>query len=50
MGCPSEWATMAFDMTSDIAFAGAAEQARLLADGAITAPELLDTIWTGSTG
>ena len=30
-------------MTSDIAFAGAAEQARLLADGAITAPTLLET-------
>jgi amidase len=29
--------------TSDIAFAGAAEQARLLAAGAITAPKLLDT-------
>jgi amidase len=29
-------------MTSDIAFAGAAEQVRLLADGAITAPALLD--------
>jgi amidase len=27
---------------SDLAFAGAAEQARLLADGTITAPELLD--------
>jgi amidase len=30
-------------MSSDIAFAGAAEQARLLADGVITAPALLDT-------
>ena len=30
-------------MTSDIAFAGATEQARLLAAGAITAPKLLDT-------
>ena len=30
-------------MTSDIAFAGAAEQVRLLADGAITAPTLLET-------
>jgi amidase len=30
-------------MTSDIAFAGAAEQARLLAAGAITAAKLLDT-------
>jgi len=29
-------------MNSDIAFAGAAEQARLLGDGAITAPDLLD--------
>jgi amidase len=29
-------------MSSDIAFAGAAEQARLLADGVITAPALLD--------
>ena len=29
-------------MTSDIAFAGAAEQARLLAVGAVTAPALLD--------
>ncbi len=30
-------------MASEVAFAGAAEQARLLADGAITAPALLDT-------
>jgi len=30
-------------MTSDIAFAGATEQARLLAAGEITAPKLLDT-------
>ena len=30
-------------MASEVAFAGAAEQARLLADGAIAAPALLDT-------
>ena len=30
-------------MNSDIAFAGATEQARLLADGAITSPALVDT-------
>ena len=29
-------------MTSEIAFVGAADQARLLADGAVTAPALLD--------
>lgn len=34
---------MTFEMVADIAFAGAVEQARLLADGAITAPALLDT-------
>jgi amidase len=34
---------MACDMASDIAFAGAVEQARRLADGAVTAPALLDT-------
>jgi amidase len=28
--------------TTDIAFAGAAEQARMLADGVITAPALLE--------
>jgi amidase len=33
---------MASEMASDVAFAGAAEQARLLADGAVTAPALLD--------
>src|ERR1700722_4826988 len=32
-----------FDMTGDIAFAGAAEQARLLGEGAVTAPALLET-------
>ena len=31
-----------FEMTSDIAFAGAAAQVRLLADGAVTAPALLE--------
>src|ERR1700736_2482063 len=39
-GVRHDWA---FDMTADIAFAGAVEQARLLGDGAITAPALLDT-------
>src|ERR1700756_1608328 len=34
---------MACDMASDIAFAGAVEQARRLADGAVTSPALLDT-------
>ncbi|MGE5694458.1 MAG: amidase [Candidatus Sericytochromatia bacterium] len=33
---------MLFDRASDIAFAGAAEQARLLADGSVTAPALLE--------
>jgi amidase len=34
---------MTSETTADIAFAGATEQARLLAAGEITAPKLLDT-------